>query len=187
MVDQLARVIRERRTIRKFAGQRIPDEVIHQLLNDAAWAPYHSAKEPWRFILFSDKGREAFANAVLTTYTEQELEKYGESARQDYCDNAALHLIVIVKAASSQREAEDALLACAAFIQNLQLLAWNQGIGIVWKTDEYNEDLRFQSAIGVHPGEKIAGTLHMGYYLPDQLPKARPRRRAEQITVWHKE
>lgn len=103
MVNHLARVIRERRTIRKFAGQRIPDEVIHQLLNDAAWAPYHSAKEPWRFILFSDKGREAFANAVLTTYTEQELEKYGESARQDYCDNAALHLIVIVKAASRSK------------------------------------------------------------------------------------
>jgi nitroreductase len=187
MYDQLARIIRERRTIRKYKEQCIPDELIYEMLNDAAWAPYHSPKEPWRFILFSDKGREAFAEAVLATYTEQELEQYGESARKDYCENAALHLVVIVKAESRPREAEDALLACAGFIQNLQLLAWNQGIGLVWKTNEYNEDSRFHSAIGLGPGERVAGTLHMGYYLPDQIPKPRSRQRVEQLTVWHKQ
>lgn len=187
MVDDLARIVRERRTIRKYTGQPIPDELIHKLLNDAAWAPYHSAEEPWRFVLFSDDGRITFTKAVLATYTEDELEKYGETARQDYCENAAVHLIVIAKAQSHPREAEDALLACAGFIQNLQLLAWQQGIGIVWKTGEYNEDLRFHSAVGVQPGEKVAGTLHMGYYRPEQLPKPRPRRQTEQLTVWHRE
>lgn len=187
MYDELSRVIRERRSIRRYKGQSIPESIMYELLNDAVWAPYHSAKEPWRFILFSEEGRHAFAQAVLTTYTTEELEKYGESATRDYCENAAAHLIVVVKAESRPKEAEEALLACAAFIQNLQLLAWNRGIGIVWKTNEYNEDPRFHEAIGVKLGEKIAGTLHMGYYDAENIPKSRPRRKAEQLTVWHKE
>ncbi|MNJ37446.1 putative NAD(P)H nitroreductase YdjA [compost metagenome] len=185
--DELAQVIKERRTIRRFKGQSIPEQLIYELLNDAVWAPYHSAKEPWRFILFSEEGRQAFASAVLTTYTPEEIEKYGESATRDYCENAAAHLIVIVKAESRPKEAEEALMACATFIQNLQLLAWNRGIGMVWKTNEYNDDPRFYEAIGLKSGERVAGTLHMGYYDADNIPKSRPRLRAEQLTVWHKD
>lgn len=186
MYEDLAQLIRERRSIRRYKSQSIPDELICELLNDAVWAPYHSAKEPWRFILFSEEGRKTFAQAVLTTYTPEEIEKYGESATWDYCENIAVHLVVLVKAALRPKEAEEALLACAAFIQNFQLLAWNKGIGVVWKTDEHNEDPRFLEAINIKSGEKVAGILHMGYYDSEKMPKSRPRRQAEELTVWHK-
>ncbi len=107
MYDQLARMIRERRTVRKYSKQGIPDQVILEWLNDAVWAPYHSAKDPWRFILFSDAGRKTFAQAVLETYTRQELEQYGESAKRDYCENAAAHLIVVAREEPRPREAEE--------------------------------------------------------------------------------
>jgi nitroreductase len=110
----------------------------------------------------------------------------GEKAEQDYCENAAAHLIVVVKEESRPKEAEEALLASAALIQNFQLLAWGQGIGVVWKTNEYNWDQRFRRTIGVQPGEKVVGTLHMGYYTDNNIPKPRPRKRAEQLITWHK-
>ncbi|MCH1638945.1 nitroreductase family protein [Paenibacillus timonensis] len=186
MSDELSRVIRERRTVRRYSQKEITDELILELLDDAVWAPYHSAREPWRFILFKEEGRRTFARAVLQTYTREELEQYGESAERDYCDNAVAHLIVVAKEEPRPREAEEALLACAALIQNFQLLAWSRGIGVVWKTNEYNWDPRFRKVVGVRPGEKVVGTLHMGYYPLDKLPKPRPRRRAEHLISWHK-
>ncbi|WP_372638031.1 nitroreductase family protein, partial [Cohnella sp.] len=168
MYEPLAQSVRERRTIRQFRRDPIPDEVLLKLLNDAVYAPYHSVKEPWRFILFSEDGRKKFARAVLKTYTRQELEEYGEKAEKDYCENANAHLIVVVKEEPRPREAEEALLACAAFIQNFQLLAWMEGIGVVWKTNEYNWDPKFRQEVGVKSGEKVAGTLHLGYYYPDK-------------------
>ncbi|WP_281169575.1 hypothetical protein [Paenibacillus harenae] len=66
-------------------------------------------------------------------------------------------------------------------------MAWNRGIGVVWKTNEYNWDPRFRKAIGVQPGEKVVGALHMGYYSPDNIPQPRPRKKAEQLITWHKE
>lgn len=187
MYDQLSHVIRERRTVRKYSCKEISDEVILELLNDAVWAPYHSAKEPWRFILFKEEGRRSFARAVLQTYTSEELKQYAESAEKDYCENVVAHLIVVAIDEPRPREAEEALLACAALIQNFQLLAWSRGIGVVWKTNEYNWDPRFHKAIGVQPGEKVIGTLQMGYYSSDKLPKPRPRRKAEQLITLHKE
>lgn len=57
MRDQLSSMIRERRTVRKYNKKEISDELILELLDDAVWAPYHSVREPWRFILFKDEGR----------------------------------------------------------------------------------------------------------------------------------
>lgn len=61
-------------------------------------------------------------------------------------------------------EWEIAFSAASALIQNLQLLAWEREIGVVWKTNEYNWSTKFRKAAGVKPGEKVVGTLHMGYF-----------------------
>lgn len=55
------------------------------LLNDAVWAPFHSVKEPWRFILFMEKGRRTFAEAVALAYSREEVEKWGERMMYQYC------------------------------------------------------------------------------------------------------
>jgi hypothetical protein len=38
---------------------------------------------------------------------------------------------------------------------DIQLLAWEQNIGVVWKTNEYNFDPDFYSKTGVRLGERI--------------------------------
>ena len=51
--------IRQRRSIRKFQGDPIPDEVIEELLESARLAPSGSNRQPWRFIVVTDAKEKA--------------------------------------------------------------------------------------------------------------------------------
>ena len=58
-------------------------------------------------------------------------------------------------------------------IQNFQLLAWEQQLGVVWKTNPHIYDPKVHELLGVEKGEKIAGFLHLGYF--DEVPPAKKR------------
>ncbi|WP_138754553.1 nitroreductase family protein [Paenibacillus sinopodophylli] len=171
----IEKLIRERRTIRQFNEKTLPKETIMDLLEAAVWAPVHSRKEPWRFILFMEEGRKQFSDAVLYTFSQEERERWEQKLQEDYCQRMQAHLLVVIEADPRQRVWEDAVGAGAALIQNIQLLAWEQGIGVVWKTNEYNFDPDFCRLTGVKPGERIIGTLHLGYFDQNKIPKPRPR------------
>ncbi|WP_019908825.1 nitroreductase family protein [Paenibacillus sp. HW567] len=180
-VSAIELLIRGRRTIRQFNEQPLSKETIVDLLEAAVWAPVHSRKEPWRFILFMEAGRKQFADAVLHTFSKDELERWGPKLQNDYCERIQAHLLIVIEADPRQREWEDAVGAGSALIQNIQLLAWEQKIGVVWKTNEYNFDPDFCRMTGVKPGERIIGTLHLGYFDQDKIPKPRPRTPAREL------
>lgn len=173
-----AELIEARRTIRVFRDDPVPDELLLQLLNVAVWAPNHGLREPWRFILFKDEGRRIFTDAVIGSFTPEEKLKYA-SARTDYYMGIPVHLVVILKEDPRQKQWEEDFAAVCCLIQNFQLAAWEKGIGVVWKTNPYIYNPGFRAAIGVRPGEKVIGALHVGY--PDIIPPARPRTAAEKL------
>ncbi|WP_138754624.1 nitroreductase family protein [Paenibacillus sinopodophylli] len=186
MHNGIERTIRDRRTIRSFADKEVTEDMLLRLLNAAVWAPFHSRVEPWRFIVFMKDGRKAFADAVLSTYTKEELERYGAGARYEYEQETPVHIVIVVPEDEHPGKMEDALLAAASLIQNMQLLAWEWEMGFVWKTHEYNREDAFKERTGIMPNEKIVGTLHLGYIKAEKIPKAKPRKPAEQLVTWHK-
>ncbi|MUT67212.1 nitroreductase [Paenibacillus sp. NEAU-GSW1] len=171
-------IIRSRRSVRLFRNEPIETSEILELLNIAVWAPNHGMREPWRFILYRDGGRQAFADAVLKTYTSEEHKKMG-AGKLEYYTNIPAHLVIILKEDPRQKEWDEDYAAVCCLIQNFQLAAWERGIGVVWKTNWYSYDPKFREAAGLKPGEKIVGVLHIGY--PEQVPPERPRTSAEEL------
>ncbi|MDQ8737684.1 nitroreductase [Paenibacillus sp. LHD-38] len=161
-IGTLADLIKERRTIRLFKDEPVEREKIIELLNVAVWAPNHGNRQPWRFMLFMGDGRTAFAEAMVQTYSADDREKYGK-LKYEYLANVPAHLVIVQLEDSRFKEREEDYAAVCCLIQNFQLAAWEQGLGVVWKTNNYNNNPKFRATFGVMPGEKIVGVLHVGY------------------------
>lgn len=174
----IVKTIRERRTIREFKPDEVSKEIVIEILNDSTWAPNHGTREPWRFVLFHGDGRKKFADAVIQeTYSKEDQEKWADKMYEYYM-NIPIHLLVVMEEDPRQKKWEEDLCATAALIQNFQLLAWEKNLGVVWKTNNYNWEPSFLKAVGIQPGEKVVGTLHIGYF--DKIPKPKSRTRVEQ-------
>jgi nitroreductase len=174
----IAEVIKGRRTIRTFKDTPVSDELLLELLNVAIWAPNHENRQPWRFLLYKGEGRAALADAMLETYSGEERIKYGKRKREYFLE-VPVHLVVVLKEDTRQKQWDEDYAAACALIQNFQLAAWEQGLGVVWKTNHYNYEANFREAIGIQPEEKIVGVLHIGY--PEVIPSVQKRTPAEEL------
>src|SRR5258708_10358276 len=57
-------VIRNRRTIKEFRSDSIPEETLWRILDSVRWAPNHRMTEPWRLTIIGKESREALADAL---------------------------------------------------------------------------------------------------------------------------
>lgn len=166
--------IMSRRTIKTFTSEQVDPEEIIELLNIAKWAPNHKITEPWRFQLYVGEGKEKFAQAFIDSQpTEGGKPSEKTLKKAQYYKDIPLQLVVIMPEHPQQRTWDEDYGAVSAFIQNFQLAAWERGIGMVWRTNNWVYDPVFREGIGVKPGEKIVATLMIGY--PKHIPNARPR------------
>ncbi|MGG1553664.1 nitroreductase family protein [Paenibacillus ferrarius] len=174
----IAQAIKARRTVRTFKSDPVADELLLELLNVAVWAPNHENRQPWRFLLYKGEGRAVLADAMLQSYDAEDRERYGKRKREYFLEVPA-HLVVVLKEDARQKQWDEDYAAACALIQNFQLAAWEQGLGVVWKTNHYNYDPKFRESIGIQPGEKIVAVLHIGY--PSVIPPVQKRKRAEEL------
>lgn len=178
----MADLIKSRRSIRQFKSDPVSKEPLIELLNVAAWAPTHGVREPWRFILYMEEARDTLAKAMVDTYSAEDRVKYAQK-KMDYFLHVPMHLIVVMNEDSRQKQWDEDYAAASAWIQTFQLAAWEQGLGVVWKTNNFNYHPGFRETVGVQPGEKIVGLLHIGY--PELIPPPRPRKDAQQFLTIH--
>src|SRR5258706_16458673 len=61
--EEVNELIRQRRSTfpKNYTGERVDDDTIQQMLENANWAPTHRLTEPWRFVVFSREGLRKLA------------------------------------------------------------------------------------------------------------------------------
>src|SRR4030065_814751 len=64
-IQDLEKLIKERRSIRQWKKQEVPDELLRKAVELATWAPNGGNYQGWRFIIVKKKEMiEKMANAV---------------------------------------------------------------------------------------------------------------------------
>lgn len=194
--------IDERRSIRKYTGQEISDSDIRDILASAINAPSAKNRQPWKFIVVQGdakkemlnvfrKGmeREEAGDAALLSESKQHIEaaKYTISIMEQ-----APVIIFVVNAMGKGifeelSEEERVFELCniqsiSAAIQNMLLEATHKGLGSLWICDIFFAYQELNEWLDVD-GELLAA-LAFGY--PDEFPRARPRKRMEDVTIWKK-
>jgi len=66
--------VRGRRSIRKFKGKEVPQEVIREILEDALWAPSWGNTQPWEFYVVTGDTVERFKKANRNKFLEGEVQ-----------------------------------------------------------------------------------------------------------------
>ena len=54
--DEFLKLVRKRRSIRKFKPDSIPEDHVEKILEAARWAPSGANGQPWEFIVIKDRG-----------------------------------------------------------------------------------------------------------------------------------
>ncbi len=184
-------LIRSRRSLkpRLFNGQRIEDEVVRGLIEDACWAPTHGLTQPWRFHVFSDAALERLADFRQEWYRDNtppeafDPNKFDRLRENLVRTSHAILLCVHVDPDGPIPEIEEVeAAACAA--QNLMLSAHAQGIQCFWGSGAETYTVENHAFLGLGPNERCLGTLYLGY--SDRPAPKSKRLPVEQRLVWHR-
>ena len=177
----------QRRSIKLFNGQPVERDILLSILDDAVWAPNHQLRQPWRFIVACGKELEdlysvlkEFAIPKWKELSQEDLEK-----QMNKFTTPGGYVFVVVPEDARQKERLEDYAAASMLVQNIQLLAWDRGIGSCWKTPGYLDNPLFREALGVQSGERIISMLQVGYF--DEMPKPRDRKGVEDlVTIFEK-
>ncbi|TFJ45558.1 hypothetical protein CKN73_00170 [Carnobacterium divergens] len=70
-------------------------------------------------------------------------------------------IVVSVPLEADQKTSLEAISATAAFIQNIQLVAWDKSIGVTWRTTPNIFDSKFAEELRIDSTRQIVATLHL--------------------------
>ncbi len=183
--DTLTLLARRRSTVAKNMTGQGPDAgQLETLLKIGARTPDHGKLFPWRFIVFEGEARARFGEVLKTRL--RELEPDGPDERYALERNRFLRAPVVIAVISDVTENHkipewEQVLSAGAVCQNLLIGSSALGFAAQWLTEWYAYDRVVKTALGLAPGERVAGFIYFGSATCDA--DERPRK-APQVSRW---
>ncbi len=189
--------LRARRSIRRFKPDAVPDSVLSEILQTAAFAPSAHHRQPWRFFLLTEKSaQENFANAMVEAFkkelhadgmTQNEIEK---RAARSYGRMTSAPVVVILSLDMSEmnaypdrrrKKAEYIIATQSVANAGLQLLlaAHAEGLGGVWICSPMFAQETVQKALKLPGTWEPQAMFLIGY--PAETPQPRERKPLHEI------
>jgi nitroreductase len=165
----LADTIKNRRSIRTYKKQEIPQETINQLIEAARLSPSAGNAQSWAFVIVKkQENKQALSKAALNQRSiveaaavfvvcadeERAKESYGDRGKTLYC-----------------------LQDTAAATQNILLTACSLGLGTCW-IGAFKED-EVRKIVNAPKEMRPVAIIPVGY--PNESPRARTRRPVSEI------
>ena len=189
---EVIQAIQTRQSVGRVRQEPVPEDLVRRILESAVHAPNHKITEPWRFHVFTGKGRGELARARAETARLQ-AEAEGEdeemaagriSRERKKAFRAPVVIAVISVSGRDEVETLENYAACAAAVQNMQLTAHALGLASIWRTGPVAYHEHMHRFFGLKEDDRIVAYLFVGY--PDMGERPRRRSPAGERTVWHK-
>lgn len=177
------KVISERRSVRSFKADPIPQEVLDRILAFACWAPSAMNRQPWKFFVLADEMRNRLAAIHQPLFDGQEQairEKYGEAGveiRKNLYANLGGAPVGVVcftdfQDGDSKKDVISAALAC----ENLAIAAWSEGVASLMMTSSLrvSDEISFLCGVDTKKLELVMVIL-LGY--AEVVPEPSERRK----------
>jgi nicotinate-nucleotide--dimethylbenzimidazole phosphoribosyltransferase len=177
--DAVYRVIAERRDIRSFRPDEVPEEVLRRVLEAAHQAPSVGLMQPWRLIVVRDPATRIAVRQLAQRERIRQADRFDERSRQ-FLDqkiegvvDAPLGVCVCCDHGDPGEEIlgrgtipETDVYSTACAVQNLWLAARAEGLGVGWVSFYRPDDLR--AVLGIPARVEPIAYLCIGW--PDERP-----------------
>ncbi len=195
----LHRLVRERRSIRRYTDQPIARAVIEDLLDAATWAPSAHNRQPWRFCVVMSAAAKSELSAAMASRWQADLSADGadpaEIERRIRISHARItgaaalvvanvsmeEMDVYPDAARSQAEWTMAVQSVALACQNLLLAAHAHGLGACWMCAPLFVPDLVQTVLGLPSTWQPQALITLGY--PAET-KTKERAPIQSRVVW---
>ncbi|MBP7087809.1 MAG: nitroreductase family protein [Candidatus Omnitrophica bacterium] len=149
MKNKILKLIKNRRSIRKFTRKAISKNIIENILEAGRWAPSGLNNQPWRFMVLEKEKKDALAKFT----------NYGHIIKSS---NKAI-LVFIDKNSSYNYEKD--LMAIGACIQNMLLYLHSQNLGACWLGEILNQRKAIKKLLKISKLLELEAVITIGYPL----------------------
>ena len=185
-------LIRNRRSIfpKDYTGEKVDDTIIHQMLENANWAPTHKFTEPWRFIVYSGEGLKKLGIIQSGLYEKKtKAEGTFDETKFNNLLNKPLessHIILVYMKRDEKKSLPEMEELGSTFIavQNMHLTAAAYGVGAYLSTGGPTFYKDANEAFGLAPEDRIIGFFHVG--MPKHTNQVSRRSPIEEKIKWVK-
>ncbi len=198
----LKEAIEQRRSIRKFKQEAIPDEAVTALLDAARLAPSGSNAQPWRFKIVRDRetklklAQSAFdqlfiADAPIVLVCCADIKGYFDGtvsgiqdlgkidAVEDRIVKIILNRVQQMKTMTLEEVGQRVTLNVAIAVEHIVLRALDFGLGSCW-VRLFDEEM-VRNIFGWENHIRVVVLLPIGY--PDESPEPRKRVKVEDLLI----
>ena len=159
--------IRSRRTVRDYKPDAIPEEALYKILQAARWAPSSSNTQKWHFVVVRDRETLAALGKIATQGT--------------FIGQAPLAIAVVMDDAPRPQ------LDAGRALQQMELMAWSQGIGMCFVGVRDPEQQRtVKELLNIPEAMELITVLPFGYRDEGVKRQGTPRVPMEEIVHWER-
>ena len=154
--------IKERYSVREYKLKDVKIDLVNEILDIARFAPSSGNLQNWVVIIVTNRDKRIKIAKIC--------------ADQTWMANAPVHLIIcndhnVVKREYGQRGLRYSIMNVSAFIQNILLLAHDEGLGACWVSAFSENSLR--KVVEISENLTPESVITLGY--PDEKPGKRKR------------
>lgn len=158
---------------------------IEAMLTLAVRVPDHGKLAPWRFIVYRGAERQRIGEALLAMSLDKNPDLGNEmiAVERSRFTRAPVVVAVVSRAAPHAKIPEwEQMMSAGAVCLNLLMAANAHGYVSNWLTEWFAYDERAYPLLGIAPGEKVAGFIHIG---STTFPVTeRPRPALADVVTW---
>jgi nitroreductase len=164
------KVIKERRSVRKYRTEPIPRDILHRVLEAARFSPSGKNLQPWKFIIVQDQSlKQRLVDACLG---------------QKFIAKAPVVVVACGFPGNCYSRMGNYMKSWAVDVaialEHLVLQAQEEGLGTCWIGAFKENDVK--SLLNVPEEVKVLALTPLGY--PDEIPKSRGRKNLDDIVSY---
>jgi nitroreductase len=169
-IEQINQLIRNRRSVfpKDYSGEKVSDEIVRLMLENANWAPNHKLTEPWRFVVFTGEGLKKlaeFQGECYKTVTAKD-GSYKEERFQGLTTKPmqSSHIISVGMKRDEKKSVPEVEEIGAVFcaVENMYLTATACNVGCYLSTGGITYFEEAKEFFGLGPDDRLLGFLHIG-------------------------